>query len=102
MATDPGSHDYYRRRRNQSRGSRQIGSRGICPQALYRRSDQGEAGRNSRAGDALMNLNEIIVKSITDSTLQVFSTMLGVDVTCGEAGVENSMPEANEGVVSFI
>lgn len=49
-----------------------------------------------------MNLNEIIVKSITESTLQVFSTMLGVDIACGEAGVETSMPEANEGVVSFI
>ena len=49
-----------------------------------------------------MNLNEIIVKSITDSTLQVFSTMLGVDVTCGQAGMERGMPEANEGVISFI
>jgi chemotaxis protein CheX len=49
-----------------------------------------------------MKLNEIIVKSITESTLQVFSTMLGVDITCGDAGVETSMPEANEGVVSFI
>lgn len=49
-----------------------------------------------------MNLNEIIVKSMTDSTLQVFSTMLGVEIACGAAAVEAGMPEANEGVVSFI
>jgi chemotaxis protein CheX len=49
-----------------------------------------------------MNLNEIIVKSINESTVQVFSTMLGVDIACGEAGVKAGMPEANEGVVSFI
>jgi chemotaxis protein CheX len=49
-----------------------------------------------------MKLNEIIVKSITESTLQVFTTMLGVDVTCSEAGVEPSMQDGNEGVVSFI
>jgi chemotaxis protein CheX len=49
-----------------------------------------------------MNLNEIIVKSVTESTLQVFSTMLGVEIACGAAGVEKGMPEANEGVVSFI
>lgn len=49
-----------------------------------------------------MNLNEIIVKSVTESTLQVFSTMLGVDIACGPAAVEAGMPEANEGVVSFI
>jgi chemotaxis protein CheX len=49
-----------------------------------------------------MNLNEIIVKSVTDSTLQVFSTMLGVEIASGDAAIENGMPEANEGVVSFI
>jgi len=49
-----------------------------------------------------MNLNEIIVKSLTQSTLQVFSTMLGVEIQCGEASVKAGMPEANEGVISFI
>jgi chemotaxis protein CheX len=49
-----------------------------------------------------MNLNPIIVKSVNDSALQVFSTMLGVDLNCGEATVENAMPDGNEGVVSFI
>jgi chemotaxis protein CheX len=49
-----------------------------------------------------MNLNEIIVKSLTDSTLQVFSTMLGVEIAGGAAEVEAGMPESSEGVVSFI
>jgi len=49
-----------------------------------------------------MNLNEIIVKSVTESTLQVFSTMLGVEIASGVAAIETGMPEANEGVVSFI
>ena len=49
-----------------------------------------------------MNLNEIIVKSITESTLQVFSTMLGVEIASGEAGSRTGMPEVNDGVVSFI
>jgi chemotaxis protein CheX len=49
-----------------------------------------------------MNLNSIIVQSISRSTTQVFSTMLGVEIGTGETTVENAMPEANEGVVSFI
>ena len=49
-----------------------------------------------------MNLNDIIVKSITESTLQVFSTMLGVDIACCETEIKSGMPNANEGVVSFI
>jgi chemotaxis protein CheX len=49
-----------------------------------------------------MNLNSIIVQSVSQSTTQVFSTMLGVEIRCGEAAVEHRMPEANEGVISFI
>jgi chemotaxis protein CheX len=49
-----------------------------------------------------MNLKEIMAKSLTDSTLQVFSTMLGVDIARSEAAIEAGLPEANEGVVSFI
>jgi len=49
-----------------------------------------------------MDLNSIIVKSLTQSTEQVFSTMLGVEIGAGEVAVENGVPEANEGVVSFI
>jgi chemotaxis protein CheX len=49
-----------------------------------------------------MNLHPTIVKSLIESTVQVFSTMLGVDIVCGEATIETGMPESNEGVVSFI
>jgi chemotaxis protein CheX len=49
-----------------------------------------------------MKLQTIIVNSISQSALQVFSTMLGVEIRCGESSVENNMPEANDGVVSFI
>jgi chemotaxis protein CheX len=49
-----------------------------------------------------MNVHEIIVKSVSDATLQVFSTMLGADIVRGEVSVEKAMPEANEGVISFI
>jgi len=49
-----------------------------------------------------MDLNSIIVKSVSQSTLEVFSTMLGVEIQCGEVATENGTPEAHEGVVSFI
>jgi chemotaxis protein CheX len=49
-----------------------------------------------------MTLKEIIVKSVTESTTQVFATMLGVDIVCDAAAVETAMPETSEGVVSFI
>ncbi len=49
-----------------------------------------------------MKLNEVIVKSMTSSTLEVFSTMLGVEIAPGEIAIEAGMPEASEGVVSFI
>ena len=49
-----------------------------------------------------MNLNSIIMQSISQSTTQVFSTMLGVEICCSETIIENKMPEAREGVVSFI
>jgi chemotaxis protein CheX len=49
-----------------------------------------------------MNLSEIIVRSVTVSTVQVFSTMLGVEIACSPAAVGSAAPEANEGVVSFI
>jgi len=49
-----------------------------------------------------MNLHPTIVTSLIESTVQVFSTMLGVDIVCGEATIETGMPESNEGVVSFI
>jgi chemotaxis protein CheX len=49
-----------------------------------------------------MKLHPIIVNSISQSTAQVFATMLGVEIRCGESSIENSMPSANDGVVSFI
>jgi len=49
-----------------------------------------------------MNLQKLMVDLIRQSTANVFSTMLGVDLGEGEALVENSSPEANDGVVSFI
>jgi len=49
-----------------------------------------------------MNLQEFITNSINESTVQVFSTMLGVDLTRGEFSLENSAPGSNDGVVSFI
>jgi chemotaxis protein CheX len=49
-----------------------------------------------------MNLQPLIVSSINRSVLNVFSTMLGVELGAGEASVEHSTPDANDGVVSFI
>jgi chemotaxis protein CheX len=49
-----------------------------------------------------MNLQPLIVKSVSQSATQVFSTMLGVEIRCGEATVANGMPDAHDGVVSFI
>ena len=47
-------------------------------------------------------LNSIIVKSVNESATQVFSTMLGVEIRCGDSSIETSMPDAHDGVVSFI
>jgi chemotaxis protein CheX len=49
-----------------------------------------------------MNLQPLIINSINQSVLNVFSTMLGVELGSGEASVEHSTPDANDGVVSFI
>jgi chemotaxis protein CheX len=49
-----------------------------------------------------MNLHKLIIDSITTSTSNVFSTMLGVEVGGGEVTFEGSAPEPNDGVVSFI
>src|SRR5207248_9311430 len=49
-----------------------------------------------------MNLQHQISDSISQSVMNVFSTMLWVDLPPGEASIENNTPEANEGVMSFI
>lgn len=49
-----------------------------------------------------MNIREFIVDSINQSVIQVFSTMLDVDLKPGEATFEDSKPDADSEVVSFI
>ena len=49
-----------------------------------------------------MNLQNLMVDLIRQSTANVFSTMLGAELVPGEASIENATPEANDGVVSFI
>lgn len=49
-----------------------------------------------------MNLHDLIVNSISQSTANVFSTMLGVEIPPGEVSTENGTPEMNDGVVSII
>jgi chemotaxis protein CheX len=49
-----------------------------------------------------MNLHPLIVDLIRQSVINVFATMLGVELGPGEASIEHSTPNANDGVVSFI
>ena len=49
-----------------------------------------------------MNLHKTIVDSLIRSTNDVFSTMLGSELSGGEVTVESGASEANDGVVSFI
>jgi len=49
-----------------------------------------------------MNLQNLIVDFINRSAAEVFSTMLGVELSAGEASVESGTPEANDGVMSLI
>lgn len=49
-----------------------------------------------------MNLKETLVNSISEATGKVFSTMLGLEVQTAESAVEKGMPEATDGLVSFI
>ena len=49
-----------------------------------------------------MNIEEIIVEAIRNATSDVFTTMLGAQLGPGEVSIESSMPDANDGVVSFI
>lgn len=50
----------------------------------------------------MTKLENLIVDSITRSTRQVFSTMLDAQVQLAMVAIETRMPEANDGVVSFI
>ena len=49
-----------------------------------------------------MNLHKSIVESLIRSARDVFSTMLGTELTSGEVSVEATTSEPNDGVVSFI
>jgi chemotaxis protein CheX len=49
-----------------------------------------------------MNLRSAIVESLIRSAGDVFSTMLGAELSHGEVTVEGTASEANDGVVSFI
>jgi len=49
-----------------------------------------------------MNLQKLIVDSLMRSTADVFSTMLGTELTKGEVTFEATTSEPNDGVVSFI
>jgi chemotaxis protein CheX len=49
-----------------------------------------------------MNLQNLMVDSIRQSATNVFSTMLGVELSASEAVVESGTPDSNDGVVSFI
>ena len=49
-----------------------------------------------------MNLHSTIVDSLIRSASDVFSTMLGSELSCGEVTVEGIASESNDGVVSLI
>jgi chemotaxis protein CheX len=49
-----------------------------------------------------MSLNQFIVDSINQSTIEVFSTMLSVEMTPGVASSEGETPDASCEVVAFI
>src|ERR1044071_1350162 len=101
LAGHPGRHDHHRGRGNQGRGGGKAGRRRVCPQAIHRRSDQGEAGWISGA-DLAMNVHQLIVDSIHTAASNVFSTMLGGDLGPGADSVTVGAPEPADGIVSFI
>lgn len=49
-----------------------------------------------------MNLHDLIVSCISHASLNVFSTMLGVEIRQGEVTTEKGAPDGNDGVVSLI
>jgi chemotaxis protein CheX len=49
-----------------------------------------------------MNIHELLIGCINRSSLEVFSTMLGVELAEGAGSLETGVPDPNDGVVSFI
>jgi chemotaxis protein CheX len=49
-----------------------------------------------------MNLNQVIAESLARSTADVFSTMLGSELTSSDVSVQEMPEQGSDGVVSFI
>lgn len=49
-----------------------------------------------------MKLHEMLAESITGACRDVFSSMMGVDIECGQASLETTAPDAHDGVVSLV
>jgi chemotaxis protein CheX len=49
-----------------------------------------------------MKLHEMLAKSITAACRDVFSSMMGVEIECGQPSLETSAPDANDGVVALV
>jgi len=49
-----------------------------------------------------MNLPAFVEESVTKAALEVFSTMLGVEIRKGAVKLEKGQPGSNDGVVAFI
>jgi chemotaxis protein CheX len=49
-----------------------------------------------------MNLQSQLIDAIRRSAIDVFATMLGVELGAGEASIERDTPAAHDGVVSFV
>src|SRR5207244_347185 len=80
----------------------QAGRRRICPQAVHRRSNQGEAGGYPGTRSAPMNLHQFIVDSINRAVSNVFATMLGWELGPGTDSVAVGSPDTSDGVVSLV
>jgi chemotaxis protein CheX len=49
-----------------------------------------------------MNLHEMIVDCMSRACIQVFSTMMGVEISRGQVSLDTTAPDAHDGVVSLI
>jgi chemotaxis protein CheX len=49
-----------------------------------------------------MNLHEMLAESITSACHEAFSAMLGVEIERGGVDLEDTAPDANDGVVSLV
>jgi chemotaxis protein CheX len=49
-----------------------------------------------------MNLQTLIINCISQAAVNVFTTMLGVEIRQGSVSVESGAPDPNDGVVSLI